>query len=107
MSLNLRLNASPGGLEKKSKSPLTTSKLYYRSRGTFMEKDGSITRPGSSRQNSSTDSAPNSSMNAVYPPQTGQPEHIGDHSTDDAKKTAAGNALEVPKIFGFPLKYVS
>lgn len=71
-----------------------------------MEKDGKIIRPGGSRQSSFTRSPSNSSIDAIYPPQLRQPKAIGDDTLDDAKKVVA-DEVDVPKIFGLPLKYVS
>jgi hypothetical protein len=74
-----------------------------------MEKDASITPPGSSRHSPFTRSPSNSSINGVYPPQASPPKDASGHNGMNIAKrtTTAGDAAEVPKIFGLPLKYVS
>jgi hypothetical protein len=46
-------------------------------------------------------------MNGVYPPPVSPPKDASGHGMSIAKKTTSGDAAEVPKIFGLPLKYVS
>jgi hypothetical protein len=107
MSRILRLNASPVGHEEKTESSLVTSRLHYRSRGSLMEKDASITPPGSSRHYPFTRSPSNSSINGVYPPQASLPKDASGPGMSIAKRTTPGDGVEVPKMFGLPLKYVS
>lgn len=66
-----------------------------------MEKDGDIARPGSSRQSSFTDSP---SMDTLYPPPTSQQNGNG---ATVGKIFTPSDAVDVPKFFGLPLKYVS
>ena len=106
MSHVLRLHTSPTAPEETTDSSLVTSKLHYRSRGPHMEKDGGISLPGSSRHAPFPRSPSDSSISNVYPPQENLPKEPHDHIVDIAKKPA-GDAGEVPRICGLPLKYVS
>lgn len=103
MTHKLPIQTSFLGPANIQKSSSAASELYHRTKIRSMDRHGSATPPRQSPE----DIYPNDANNVQYPPSrpSGTALHQRNASVSSVKST--GDAKDVPRIYGLPLKYVS